>query len=216
METNEQQQAPQGTFIDTDEWIPIHTLTGFASCIEYFINRKGEVKSTKGDIEKILRHQFHPDGYPMVKLTQRIGRKLPITVCIHKLVAFAFLGQPPTPYGNGPGQTLIHHIDEDKANCHVDNLEWKSRGDNNNAQPYRRFNGHARPGLSPEERQTDTQIRNAEYMRKRREDPEFKEKEAQEQRDRRPPLRCFCLCGKASSSRYMRRPLSKYLIDDLC
>ena len=113
-------------FIDTQEWVPIHTLPGFECAIEYYINRKGEVKSTKGNKERLLKYKHHSAGYPMVTLTQRLGRKKPIYVCVHKLVAFAFLGQPPTPYGGAKGSTLIEHIDEDKSNPNADNLRWVS------------------------------------------------------------------------------------------
>ena len=113
-------------FIDTQEWVPIHTLPGFECAIEYYINRKGEVKSTKGNEERILKYKYHKAGYPMVTLTQRLGRKKPIYVCVHKLVAFAFLGLPPTPYGGAKGSTLIEHIDKDKSNPNANNLRWVS------------------------------------------------------------------------------------------
>ena len=113
-------------FIDTQEWVPIHTLPGFECAIEYYINRKGEVKSTKGYNERILKYKYHKAGYPMVTLTQRLGRKRPLYVCVHKLVAFAFLGQPPTPYGGSKGSTIIEHIDNNNGNPCANNLRWIS------------------------------------------------------------------------------------------
>ena len=177
-----------GSFIDTAEWVPIHTLDGFESAIEYYVNRNGEVKSTKGNLERILKWQIGIDHYPMVSLTQRIGRKPPIKVCVHKLVAFAFLGKPPTPYGRGPGCSLIHHKDENKSNPKADNLEWQTRSGNNNAQAYPRFNGFARPGMNDQERRKDTLDRNRDYMRTRRADPEFRKAEAEKQRVRRSSM----------------------------
>ena len=115
------------TFIDTESWVPVHTLPGFECCIEYYINRQGKVKSTKGRSDRLLKHKKHKSGYPMVSLTQRLGKKGVKYVCVHTLVAFAFLGQPPTPYGRNAGCTVIDHIDEDKANCHADNLRWVTR-----------------------------------------------------------------------------------------
>jgi len=111
-------------FIDTLEWVPIHTLPGFEACIEYYVNRAGQVKSTKQKVERILKPKIHKAGYPMVKLTQRIGKGKVLDVCIHKLVAFAFLGKPPTPYGQGKGCTIIDHIDKDRSNANADNLRW--------------------------------------------------------------------------------------------
>lgn len=153
-------------FIDPTVWVPIHTLPGFECCIEYYVNRDGEVRSTKGNRDRILKHKRHKAGYPMVTLTQRIGRKPPLYVCVHKLVAFAFLGLPPTPYGISKGCTMIDHIDEDKSNCCVSNLRWISRKDNNTKYKYQR-----RPKNTPDqaaqakERQRES---NKNYMRRKR------------------------------------------------
>ena len=125
-------------FVDTNEWVPVHTLPGFEACIEYFVNKEGKIKSTKGKIEKILKTRISKGGYPQVNLTQRIGRGKVITVCVHTLVAYAFLGLPPTPYGRKKGCSLVDHKDENKANCHVDNLQWFSRLENNTKHNYKR------------------------------------------------------------------------------
>jgi len=113
-----------GQFIDTTEWIPVHSLAGFECCIEYYINRKGEVKSSKGNSERLLKYKYHKAGYPMVTLMQRIGRKGPKYVCVHKLVALAFLPAPSTPHGSAKGCSTIAHIDNDNTNCSADNLMW--------------------------------------------------------------------------------------------
>ena len=154
-------------FIDTQEWIPIHTLSGFECCIEYYVNREGKVKSTKGNTERILKYKYHKAGYPMVTLTQRLGRKKPIYVCVHKLVAFAFLGQPPTPYGNTKGCSLIDHKDENKANPSADNLQWLTCRGNVTKKPYPR-----RPKNTPEQAAAAKErqrISKRDYMRRQRE-----------------------------------------------
>ena len=153
-------------FIDTKEWVPIHTLPGFEACIEYYINRKGEVKSTKYKKPRILKPKKHKAGYPMVKLTQRIGKGKILDVCIHKLVAFAFLGKPPTPYGNKKGSTIIDHIDEDKTNPCADNLAWVSWKENNTKRQYQR-----RPRNTPEQAAAAKErqrISKRDYMRRKR------------------------------------------------
>ena len=137
-------------FIDTNEWVPVHTIPGFECCIEYYINKLGNVLSTKGTKDRILKHKKHKEGYPMVTLTQRLGKKKPLYVCVHKLVALAFLGKPPTPYGATKGCTIVDHIDEDKANCNVSNLRWVSRGENNTKFKYRR-GGKKKKSLTIEE-----------------------------------------------------------------
>ena len=154
------------TFIDTQEWVPIHTLPGFEACIEYYVNRKGEVKSSKGSVERILKHIKHNTGYPSVKLTQRIGKGKILTVLVHKLVAFAFLPPSPLPYGQKVGHCCIDHIDEDKTNCSADNLRWVTIRENNTKAAYQR-----RPKNTPEQAAAAKErqrIRNREWMRKKR------------------------------------------------
>ena len=79
-------------FVDTGLWKPIHSLPGFECCIEYYVNKYGQVKSTKGAVERILKPKINKKGYLSVNLTQRIGRKSVVSVYVHKLVALAFLG----------------------------------------------------------------------------------------------------------------------------
>ena len=111
-------------FIDDRQWKPIHLLPGYECCIEYYINDNGQVKSTKGQIERILKTRVNKNGYSQVNLTQRIGRRKTITVTIHKLVALAFLPQPFTMPGRGKGCSRVAHIDGNKSNNNIDNLKW--------------------------------------------------------------------------------------------
>ena len=111
-------------FIDTSEWVPVHRLPGFEACIEYYVNKQGQVKSTKYREDRILKQRPHKAGYPMVCLTQRIGKGKVLDVCVHKLVALAFLGPPPTPYGKSKGCSIVEHKDGNRANCCANNLRW--------------------------------------------------------------------------------------------
>ena len=154
------------TFIDTQEWIPVHTLPGFEACIEYYINKEGQVKSSKGKVEKILKHIAHSSGYPSVKLTQRIGKGKTITVLVHKLVAFAFLDTPPLPYGQKLGHCCIDHIDENKYNCNASNLRWLTIRENNTKAAYqRRHKNTPEQAAAAKERQ---RISKRDYMRRLR------------------------------------------------
>ena len=111
-------------FINDKIWTPIHTLPGYECCIEYYVNKKGEIKSTKGQIERLLKQRVNKNGYKQVNLTQRIGRKKTITVLTHKLVALAFLDSPNTKPGRSKACSRISHIDGCKTNNAVDNLKW--------------------------------------------------------------------------------------------
>ena len=111
-------------FIDDKIWKPIHTLPGFECCIEYYVNDRGEIKSTKGQIERILKQRTNKNGYCQVNLTQRIGRRKTITATVHKLVALAFLETPVTSPGKTKGCSKVTHIDGCKTNNSADNLKW--------------------------------------------------------------------------------------------
>ncbi len=111
-------------FINDNIWKPIHQLQGFECCIEYYINDKGQVKSTKGKIERILKQRIGKNGYASVNLTQRIGRRKTITTTVHKLVALAFLEQPLASPGKSKGCTRVRHLDGCKINNSVSNLKW--------------------------------------------------------------------------------------------
>ena len=111
-------------FIDDKKWKPIHTLPGYECCIEYYVNNKGQVKSTKGVIERILKQRINKNGYAQVNLTQRIGRKQTVTVTVHKLVALAFLDKPLANPGKTKGSSRVKHIDGCKTNNTVCNLKW--------------------------------------------------------------------------------------------
>ena len=116
-------------FIDDKIWKPIHMLPGFECCIEYYVNRKGEIKSTKGRSDRLLKQRVNKNGYKQVNLTQRIGRKQTITVLVHKLVALAFLDNPSTKPGRSGNCSRIEHKDRCRTNNSVDNLKWTKIGE---------------------------------------------------------------------------------------
>ena len=111
-------------FINDNIWKPVHLLPGYECCIEYYINDKGQVKSTKGKIERILKQRVGKSGYATVNLTQRIGRRGTLTTTVHKLVALAFLDQPLASPGKSKGCSRVRHLDGCKTNNQVSNLKW--------------------------------------------------------------------------------------------
>lgn len=123
-------------FIDSSEWVPIHTLPGYECCIEYYINKKGQVKSTKRHNDHLLKPKLTSKNYLRVNLTQRIGRGRVITVNVHVLVALAFLPPPPTPPGRDKNSSMVYFKDGDTTNVNADNLFWIKASDPR--KPFRR------------------------------------------------------------------------------
>lgn len=97
----------------------------------YHVSDCGQVKSCervtgngKGYIQKerILKPRLCRNGYHRVGLHKEGNRK---SFLVHRLVALAFL--------EGDNSLTVNHIDEDKTNNHVSNLEYLSNGDNTRA-----------------------------------------------------------------------------------
>lgn len=92
----------------TDEvWKDIEDYGG-----KYMVSNQGRVKSCQRN--KILKNQIGSHGYYCVSLCND-GEKT--SHLVHRLVAVAFLSNPKSlPY--------VNHIDENKLNPSIGNLEW--------------------------------------------------------------------------------------------
>lgn len=88
----------------------------------YSVSRSGLVISHKRTTtnERILKQYCSPRGYLRVKLLKN-GKYH--NVLVHRLVATAFIS-------NDNHLPYINHIDADKSNNSVDNLEWCTREQN--------------------------------------------------------------------------------------
>ena len=84
----------------------------------YAVSTDGRVFSFRAG--RYLQPVLH-DGYPQVCL---YGGPRPKSITVHRLVALTFLGSPPTP------KHEVNHIDENRANSNVTNLEWVTRQEN--------------------------------------------------------------------------------------
>jgi hypothetical protein len=92
----------------------------------YEIDAEGRVWSTSTNWRGYGRRELaaHEDqhGYLKVRLTLAKGRRIKRPV--HRLVAFAFLGQPPTPTHQ------VRHLDGNRTNNRADNLCWGTPAEN--------------------------------------------------------------------------------------
>lgn len=108
-------------------WKPIEGFEGF-----YVISRDGDIKSVERWIhlkshsyikkEQDIIQSINPSGYKQVKLYNNTGKTKSIVV--HRLIAFTFL-ENPNEY------KYINHIDGNKLNNNLSNLQWCTSSQNN-------------------------------------------------------------------------------------
>jgi hypothetical protein len=87
----------------------------------YKISNCGRVWSLISN--KILKNQINSQGYYSVTLY--LQEKQPTTHRVHKLVMLVFCGPPTTD------KPVVNHIDGNKLNNHISNLEYTTYGLNN-------------------------------------------------------------------------------------
>lgn len=90
----------------------------------YEVSNLGMVRSLKFNKEKILKHGIDDSGYLKVNLYINSNKK---SRRIHQLVAVAFLNHTPCGY-----ELVVNHINFDKLNNRVDNLEIVTNRENTN------------------------------------------------------------------------------------
>ena len=100
--------------MENEVWLPVKNYEGF-----YEVSSHGNVRRVGNSVP---RKPVYANGYQRVELSKNGKRKMYL---VHRLVAEAFLI-------NSEGHSYVNHIDEDKTNNHVSNLEWCTRKQNNN------------------------------------------------------------------------------------
>lgn len=88
----------------------------------YYINKFGAIIALKRRTLQILKPKLADNGYYCVGLRDETGERKYYS--IHRLVALTFLKNP---RGN---KKYVNHIDGDKTNNYVGNLEWVTAREN--------------------------------------------------------------------------------------
>lgn len=101
--------------LPNEEWRPVVGYEGI-----YDVSNFGRVKSYLRGKVHLLKYQVDAQGYVIVTLYRNGHEK---RAKVHILVAQAFIPNP----GNKP---QVNHIDGNKANPHVSNLEWVTPSEN--------------------------------------------------------------------------------------
>lgn len=97
------------------------SVVGFEGICEISNKRNLRRIIYKGKSVKFpIKLKYHPKGYLICGLRSDQPRKF---VLIHRLVAIAFIPNP-------ENKCDVNHIDGNKANNKVENLEWATRSEN--------------------------------------------------------------------------------------
>ena len=112
---------------------------------DYQISNYGRAKSFKNGKEKILRPLWTRNGYLKFSLCLDGEHR---NFSVHVLVAKAFISNPE----NLPE---INHLDGDKFNCHVSNLELSTRSGNNKHAFKNGLNKQKKGGDNPKAKLTN-------------------------------------------------------------
>ena len=85
-------------------------------------NKNGGIKILKGTLMKLTRQKGRDEkGYMVVNLRKEGKNKVSF---VHRLVAEAFIP-------NYDNKNTVNHIDGDKSNNNINNLEWSTYSENN-------------------------------------------------------------------------------------
>jgi hypothetical protein len=95
-----------------EEWMPVNFDR------DYMISNFGRVYSTKS--QKIMKQKKETNGYMRICLSSNGKAK---TYLVHRIVATAFIE-------NKDSKPYVNHIDSNRSNNLVENLEWVTASEN--------------------------------------------------------------------------------------
>lgn len=121
-----------------EEWKDVVGYEGY-----YQVSNYGRVKSIQRSVwngkgyfinnGKILKQAKNKKGYPIVYLSKNAKQK---TITVHRLVALAFIP-------NSFKKPQVNHIDGNKENNYVENLEWCTNQENQEHAVKHGLNDHS-------------------------------------------------------------------------
>lgn len=100
-----------------DEYVPLKGYEG-----RFLINRKGSIYSLH--FKKVLKPHVLPNGYVAISVMLQEPRRHTKTEYVHRLIARTFIPNP-------LGKQQVNHIDGNKQNNDISNLEWCTQSENN-------------------------------------------------------------------------------------
>ncbi|MEG9208263.1 NUMOD4 domain-containing protein [Lactococcus garvieae] len=100
-----------------EEW---RDIVGYENI--YQVSNLGRVRSLHYGRIRILAQAENIDGYLVVNLCVNMNKK---SLRVHRLVASAFITNP-------QNKPQVNHIDENKKNNQIKNLEWTTEKENSN------------------------------------------------------------------------------------
>lgn len=101
---------------ENELWFPVKGYEGL-----YEINEASEIRSlNKKNYVKIMPQRIDRAGYWSVRLSKK---NKDATVYVHRLLGFAFIDNP-------LNKPFINHIDGNKLNNNINNLEWVTHSEN--------------------------------------------------------------------------------------
>lgn len=110
---------PRGDIIKE---IRIDTLPGCEGVKDYYyIDKEGRVISYYKGRRRELSCPPNRKGYSHVGLRKKDGRRQ--SLLVHRLIAMAFISNP-------DGKEQVNHMDGDKRNNRISNLEWATNTEN--------------------------------------------------------------------------------------
>ena len=130
-------QDPLQNTLPGEEWRPMLDPTSGKEIPGRMVSSVGRIMSKTG---LVSRGHCNSAGY---RATKFCINGILRNVYVHRLVAAAFLGPPPTLY-----HTCVNHKDLDKSNNAFDNLEWVSCAENN-AHSYAMKSRKSRSNVKP-------------------------------------------------------------------